>query len=205
MKKHLISLLILFLLLLTSFVGVSNQKTNVDTNKSETRTDGGLMNSSWPMYCHDTHHTGRSPYSTAENPPGVIKWSFMTDKYSLFGSPAIDNYGIIYLGAGDLYALYPNGTKKWQCILNGQCESCPAIDENGIIYVGTTLGDPNYLYAIYPDGTTKWRYWTGGMMEILSSPAIGSDGTIYFGCGGGSPPSRLDYCIIPQWNTEMEL
>ncbi len=158
--------------------------------------DGGVMNSSWPMYCHDTHHTGRSPYSTAENPPGVIKWSFMTEKYALFGSPAIDNNGIIYLGAGNLYALYPNGTKKWQCILNGQCESCPAIDENGIIYVGTTFGDPNYLYAIYPDdGTTKWRYWTGG--NIYSSPVIGSDGTIYFGCGGGSPPVGSIIALYP--------
>jgi len=37
----------------------------------------------------------------------------------------------------------------------------------------------NYLYAINPDGTLKWKFGTGG--DILSSPAIGKDGTIYVG------------------------
>ena len=36
-----------------------------------------------------------------------------------------------------------------------------------------------YLYAINPDGLLKWKYKTDG--EIYSSPAIGSDGTIYVG------------------------
>lgn len=50
MKKHLISILVLFLLLSTSFVGVSNRtkQASIDTNKSETTTDIGLQNSSWP-------------------------------------------------------------------------------------------------------------------------------------------------------------
>ena len=39
-------------------------------------------------------------------------------------------------------------------------------------------GDNN-LYAFNPDGTLKWSYTTGE--GVLSSPAIGSDGTIYVG------------------------
>lgn len=35
------------------------------------------------------------------------------------------------------------------------------------------------LYAINPDGTLKWTYSTGG--GVYSSPAIGTDGTIYVG------------------------
>ena len=35
----------------------------------------GPMDSAWPMYCHDTHHTGRSPYST-EITLGLEKWHF---------------------------------------------------------------------------------------------------------------------------------
>jgi outer membrane protein assembly factor BamB len=35
------------------------------------------------------------------------------------------------------------------------------------------------LYAINPDGTLKWRY--GTYSYVHSSPAIGSDGTIYVG------------------------
>lgn len=142
-----------------------------------------LMNSSWPMYCHDTHHTGRSPYNTTNNLPGVMKWSFNTHKVGFYGSTVIDSEGIIYTAAEDLYALYPNGTLKWQFRTNGWSESCPAIDENGIIYLGTSIGDPNYFYAIYPNGTMKWRYWIGGSTDILSSPIIGFNGTIYFGCG----------------------
>ena len=186
MKKHLISILVLFLMLSTSFVGVSTQKKQEtgDTGKSEILNDGGLMNSSWPMYCHDAHHTGRSSYSTLENPPGHMKWRFVNDRIGmLYGSSVIDSNGIIYFGGLDLFALYPNGTLKWQYPINGWSQSCPAIDENGIIYVGTAFGDPNYLYAFYPDGTTKWRYWIGGATDIYSSPVIGSDGMIYFGCG----------------------
>ncbi len=37
----------------------------------------------------------------------------------------------------------------------------------------------NKLYALNPNGKQKWNYTTGGY--IKSSPAIGSDGTIYFG------------------------
>ncbi|MCX6671447.1 MAG: PQQ-binding-like beta-propeller repeat protein [Euryarchaeota archaeon] len=142
--------------------------------------DDGLMNSSWPMYCHDTHHTGRSPYSTANNPPGVIKWSFDTHKVGFYGSTVIDSNGTIYSASNDLYAFYPNGTLKWAFNINGWSETCPAIDENGIIYIGTAIGDPNYFYAIYPNGTMKWRYWFGGSNDIFSSPVIGPDGTIIF-------------------------
>jgi hypothetical protein len=35
------------------------------------------------------------------------------------------------------------------------------------------------LYALNPDGTQKWNCYTGGY--VVSSPAIGSDGSIYFG------------------------
>jgi outer membrane protein assembly factor BamB len=43
----------------------------------------------------------------------------------------------------------------------------------------------NYLYAVTPEGELKWRCKVGG--EIKSSPAIGSDGTIYVG--------SLDSCV----------
>jgi outer membrane protein assembly factor BamB len=147
---------------------------------SSPATADGPMDSPWPMYCHDPHHSGRSPYNTI-NTSGVQKWNFKTNKVGLYGSTVVDSEGIIYYTAEDLYAIYPNGTLKWQFKTNGWSESCPAIDENGIIYTGTSIGDPNYFYAIYPNGTLKWRYWLS--TEMLSSPVIGVDGTIIFGCG----------------------
>jgi len=181
--------MVLLFLMVSSYFGISSPVGNerIDSEKvtesTAASTDGGLMNSSWPMYCHDTHHTGRSPYSTADNPPTDLKWIFETHNVGFYGSTVIDSEGTIYTAAEDLYAIYPNGTLKWQFGTNGWSESCPAIDENGIIYIGTSVGDPNYFYAVYPNGTMKWKYWIGGGTDLISSPVIGSDGTIYFGCG----------------------
>ena len=140
-------------------------------------TSGGPMDSPWPMKGHDIRHTGRSPYSTADN-PGFEIWQFKT-KDAADCSPAIDNDGTIYIGSTEFYALFPNGTLKWKYDFAGRVwVSAPAIDENGIVYVGTEWAMPNYLYAFYTtNGTLKWKYKTGD--SILSSPAIGDDGTIY--------------------------
>ena len=157
----------------TSDVSVSYKETAYPSNVL------GPMDSAWPMYCHDVRHTGQSPYNTI-NTTGVEKWRISLGHW-VIGSPVIDNNGIIYVGSNDFFAVYPNGTIKWKYSLEGPIWSAPAIDENGIIYVGTIWAMPNYLYALYPDGTLKWKYSTGSFGDIHSSPAIGNDGTIYFG------------------------
>ena len=45
----------------------------------------GPMNSPWPMQGHDRRHTGRSPYSTADN-PGIEKWRFFTGDHGWIDS-----------------------------------------------------------------------------------------------------------------------
>ena len=140
--------------------------------------NNGPMNSAWPMYCHDTRHTGKSPYST-ENNPGIVKWRFSCDWME--SSIAIDDDGIIYFGDAEnvFYALYPNGTIKWEYdlgLFGGILGSSPAINSDGTIYIGSW---DDYLYAIYPNGTIKWRFCAND--DISSSPAIAEDGTIYFG------------------------
>jgi outer membrane protein assembly factor BamB len=137
---------------------------------------GGLMDSPWSMYCHDVHHTGRSPYSTIDTWDEIWRFKQHVNDY-VRGSPIIGDDGTIYFGAGDFYALYPNGTLKWKYDdLNYYVWSAPAIDDSSVIYVGDRDG---YFYAINSDGTEKWSYRVGN--EILSSPTIGDDGTIYFG------------------------
>ena len=98
----------------------------------------GLMDSAWPMYCHDVRHTGQSPYSTI-NTTGEEKWRIQLNNWAE-GSPVIDENGIIYVGCGDFFAIYPNGIIKWNLRWWGLVWSAPAIDENGIIYVGTVYG-----------------------------------------------------------------
>jgi len=146
----------------------------------------GPMDSPWPMYGHDVYHTGRSPYSTADNPL-TEKWRYLLQDDSFYSGLAIDHNGTIYVGSSvHLYAIYQNGSLKWQQnYLYLGTESTPAIDENGVIYIGTIWDMPNFLHAIYSNnGTQKWAYSVGDN-DITSSPAIGSDGTIYFGDWSG--------------------
>jgi len=154
----------------------------------------GLMNSSWPMKCHDLRHTSRSPYSTAGN-SGFEKWRFRSEKDGAIESSAIiGDDGTIYFGTMGsdhrLYALYPNGTKKWEYELEDIIWSTPAIAEDGTIYV--TSWD-YYLHAVNPNGTLKWKF---PVDVCSSSPAIGGDGTIYFGVMGPGYNGRI-YAVNP--------
>jgi outer membrane protein assembly factor BamB len=146
------------------------------TDASMKRSCNGFMNSSWPMRSHDIYRTGRSPYSTIENPL-IEKWRFPADDW-ICGSPVIDMNEIIYFGGMNLFAVHSNGTLKWKAKTGGVIESTPAIDENGIIYVGTVAGSPNHFYAFYTNGTVKFSYSSS---DIFSSPVIGRDGVIYYG------------------------
>jgi outer membrane protein assembly factor BamB len=152
------------------------------------------MNSPWPMKCHDTHHTGRSPYSTADNPYDEV-WRFETDGW-VETTPTISNDGTIYFGGNFgglpyyLIAITINGSYKWKYKANNLIMgSSPAIAEDGTIYIGAW---DDFLYAINPDGTLKWKF--NSKDNIASAPAIGEDGTIYF--GGMSPGNRI-YAVYP--------
>jgi outer membrane protein assembly factor BamB len=165
------------------------------------RETGGLMNSSWPMSCHDTYHTSQSPISTAEN-PGTEKWRYNTlqDAGTVESGAIVDNNGIIYFGSmgtdHKLYALYPNGTMKWyyKTPAAGIIWSTPAIADDGTIYVGDWNGR---LSALNQNGSLRWQLHYSG--EFHSSPAIGDDGTIYLGHSSGNL-----YAINPdgteKWN-----
>jgi len=136
----------------------------------------GPIDSPWPMYCHDTRHTGRSPYSIADN-TGKVKWRYNTGHW-VDSDPVIDTDGTIYFGSGlYFYALNSDGSFKWKYKIHSVV-SAPAIDESGIIYVGTAYDSGgNHLYALYPNGTLKWKFPTSSQ---FSSPAIADDGTIIF-------------------------
>ena len=157
----------------------------------------GPINSSWPMKCHDTYHTGRSPIGTMDNPYNEL-WRYAFDR-SMPISPAIGRDGIIYLGGSYeklrryLFAIYPNGTLNWRYRMDGFIlGSCPAIAEDGTIYIGAW---DECLHAVNPNGTRKWEFDTG--LNIASSPAIADDGTIYFGTFDGAWTDAKIYAINP--------
>jgi outer membrane protein assembly factor BamB len=161
-----------------------NPNTTMMANGKTEATTGGLMNSSWPMFHHDTRHTGRSLYGANGN-WYKVKWKFPMDGLTI-SSPAIDENGTIYIGAEDFqksfFAINPNGSEKWHFASGGFIDASPAIGDNDIIYSGSMNGD---LIAFYPNGTIKWRTHIGASWTV-SSPAIGDDGTIYISSVGSN-------------------
>jgi outer membrane protein assembly factor BamB len=136
----------------------------------------GPIDSAWPMQSHDQNHSGLSPYPTASN-PGVEKWRFKT-RGSVDSGIAIDMDGTLYFGdfSGWLYALYPDGSLKWEHEAMAHITlEMPCIANNGIIYIGSHAR----LQAWDHNGTCLWSIGVGG--NIGSSPAVADDGTIYVG------------------------
>jgi len=174
----------------------SDVYTDITKYPKPIRSDNGLMDSAWPMKCHDPRHTAQSPYSTEDN-PHTEKWRFISkdDDGTIESSPVVDSDGIIYFGTmgsdHKLYALYPNGTKKWSYEVDSLIWSTPAIGEDGTVYCGSWDAG---LYAINPNGTLKWRFPAGA--SISNSPTIAEDGTIYFGTLTGGSGYRI-YAVNP--------
>ena len=103
------------------------------------------------------------------------QWSLPTD--SLTTSFAFAADGTIYFGSedNDLYALNPDGSQKWAFATQGSIGSSPPSARTA----PSTSG--RRIIISMPSTRTaaqKWAFLTGG---IDSSPAIGTDGTIYVG------------------------
>jgi uncharacterized repeat protein (TIGR02543 family) len=94
-----------------------------------------------------------------------------------------------------LLAINPDGTLKWSVQTQLWIQSSPSIGADGTLYVGTThhpLDIPAWFYAITPEGQIKWKYDTYNDVkdlppaqlnppDIYNSPAVDSNGIIYFG------------------------
>ncbi len=162
-------------------------------------TTGARINSSPAIGADGTIYVGSYDYKlyaiTDSGTSGTLKWTFTTSSQALLSSPAISSDGsTVYVGSYDdnLYAVNSSdGSEKWAFLTGGSVLSSPAIGSDGTIYVGS---DDDKLYAVADctgveapitactgSGTAaqKWSFTTGG--NVNSSPAIGSDGTIYVG------------------------
>jgi len=165
-----------------------------------------LSKSSWPKYHGDSKNTGLALSSGADN---VLKWSFSLGTKE---SPVIGLDGTLYVGSVDdhLYALNSaNGALKWTFFpndLRGRLRSCPAIGSDGTIFVSSGDGggssSANVMYALHANsGAVIWSFGLDSPVSFdPSSPAIGADGTVYFGCTNrpanwrGPPEARAITC-----------
>ena len=98
MNKHIIPILVILLFIISAVspmvIGFKSDAVDeIDVEiKPESLVGSGPMDSPWPMKCHDTHHTSRSPYSTTHI-TGLEKWRFRCD--GVDGSPIIGDDGTI--------------------------------------------------------------------------------------------------------------
>ena len=138
----------------------------------------------------DARRSGQS----AQNGPraATLKWVFRTAD-RIYADPIVAPDGTVFVGShdGHLYAIDPTGREKWSVDTGGKVWSSPAIAEDGTVYVGS---DADTLYAVDPTGRIKWTLNTtmppqkkgqkdpAGMWDVDTAPALGPDGTIYFGC-----------------------
>lgn len=126
----------------------------------------------------------------AVNPDGTPKWNYATQA----ASGAIGADGTVYLAVpGGLTAVRSDGTLKWSVVAGFvSITTSVAIAHDGTLYVGGFYGNilagpPTWmgLYAYDPaTGAQKWTITTAN--QILSSPAVAADGTIYFGSDDGT-------------------
>ncbi len=99
-------------------------------------------------------------------------------------TPAIGEDGTLYVCVDyQLYALHPDdGRQLWQRDLRGGnfCATSAVIDREGVVYIASN----DWLHAFERDGSPHWPApfeMTLIQEKSLSSPAIGSDGVLYFG------------------------
>ncbi len=125
-----------------------------------------------------------SSYLFAFNPEGERLWNFTAD-LSVSSSPSLGPDGTVYVGGSDgiLYAVDPiTGEEKWRFDAGSTIRSNPTICSRHIIYFGT---DDGVLYSL--NGLTRTVEWNYTIPEgdertdIVTSPAIADDGTVYFG------------------------
>ncbi len=146
-------------------------------------------------------NTAGGPRLVAVNSSGTLKWTSPISGNFVFSSPAIGADGTIYIGAETstggnpsyIVAISSLGVNQWIYTVTGgrPIRSSPAVGADGTVYVGTkasATADADFL-ALYSSGTLKWKYTVNTVHttpdDIYSSPAIGSDGIIYFGAETG--------------------
>jgi outer membrane protein assembly factor BamB len=155
-----------------------------------------------------------SPYLYSVNPDGSLKWfchvpnpnwsgAAEFNSNVIFSSPVVDPSGTVYVGTGAhigandyvsflqsdfqgaVYAI-TNGQVKWAFTnVPGWIVGSCALAADGTVYACATSTNHTYgmLYAI-TNGVQKWAFKTGG--DIISSPVIGNDGGVIFGCEDGN-------------------
>jgi RNA polymerase sigma factor (sigma-70 family) len=113
---------------------------------------------------------------------GAKKWEFKTDG-EVASSPAIAEDGTVYIGGGGtLYALNgATGVPIWATHQDSILFGSPALSADGRLVYAALCYHPNRgLYALNAK-TGEREWWFRTEMDNTTTPAVGPDGTVYFG------------------------
>ncbi|UCF49823.1 MAG: PQQ-like beta-propeller repeat protein, partial [Thermoplasmatales archaeon] len=128
------------------------------------------------------YFTSRDGHVYCLNDDGSLKW--MSDRITAFDyGPVIGSDGTIYaVPRWDwLFAFNPDGSEKWRKELPIDSGGQVSIAPDGTLIV---CGQFHGVMAVDPsDGSILWTYTAHNPVgETITNAAIGSDGTIFFGC-----------------------
>jgi outer membrane protein assembly factor BamB len=155
-------------------------------------TAGAVTTSPWPMYGHDSGHSGRSPANGPLSP--ALLWSYpLSTSVRDNASPIVAPDGsTIYLpGASRFFAIDAhNGSLRWtrwgtSAFDQAGTRLAPAVAADGTVYTvaPAPIEDPRWpsqlLYALSPTGEIRWSYTIG--RTTYGSPTLAPDGTILLG------------------------
>jgi outer membrane protein assembly factor BamB len=122
----------------------------------------------------------------AASPEGKILWSFVPEfppdkKPHCSSAPALAPDGSLRAVCQDkLYALGPDGSKRWQIEGPGEFDSAPAIGPDGTAYIGD---EARRFLAIDAAGQQRFSFISGG--PVRAAPALRADGSVVFGAYDG--------------------
>jgi outer membrane protein assembly factor BamB len=136
----------------------------------------GLAAAVWPMLGASPSHASFSGFRGPDT--NTLAWRFNTNA-SIDGGVAIDADGTIFFGSGNgrFFAVDQTGRERWSVKNLQAVVGVPALSRRGKVYIATSSGK---LYAF--DAATGASLWSfHARSPITTSPAVGSDGTIYFG------------------------
>ncbi len=162
----------------------------------------------WPMYGHDSAHTGNSP---VDGPVTAhLLWKFPLPAFQANASPVAGPNGTIYMPTDHgFFAINPDGTLKWKKWTGAFAappltREAPAVAPGGTaVYVWKNTFTSGRLYALRPaDGHVLWSFNVG--YATYGSPAIGPGGTIYIGAQPGSKQYGDLYAINPDGTLKWE-
>jgi len=113
------------------------------------------------------------------SPQGERVWARSTKK-QIFGIPAVDSDGTIYVPSQNLVAFDADGNQKWQFHTANVIFSSPALMDDFVVITADSM-----LHVLDKDsGTVAWEYQLmhkSGPYRNQCSPVVAEDGTIYVG------------------------